>query len=300
MNNEETIRITIMAGILAIFFGIKQTITEETFEIINVKLSLKFVSNIFFDFLLWMYIVYFLVLALNYGFNNRIKIKYEGFIFDFITTSTIVLIFITLSLLGIIKSVVAFPEYIQAGWKTNFLILASAVLATIFFLRNMSNYFKKLTGLINPDNKMKESRGSLGFWGWVVIVSSVILLIFFLFNGKYSFALSFGLTMVLFIILIRVLRINLREEDYKIAEKKIELNKLRLSKYETLSVSLISIGVGVFSAGYGSGNLFENVNTWIGMGMIIVGILIERFHVETRYKILEEYYEKNEKEKIKR
>lgn len=33
--------------------------------------------------------------------------------------------------------------------------------------------------------------------------------------------------------------------------------------------------------------------------MIIVGIIIEKFHVETRYKILEDYYEKTEKEKIK-
>lgn len=104
--------------------------------------------------------------------------------------------------------------------------------------------------------------------------------------------------MFLFIILIWILRIEPNKEDYQKLGKKIELNKLRLSKYQTLSITLISLGGGVFLAGQTSGDTF-GTNTWIGILAVVIGVAILKFHVDTRYKILEDYYEKHEEEKIK-
>jgi len=307
VDHKEGLRIAIMAGILAIFFGIHQAIPKGSFDTITMDFALKFLSINFFQILLVVYIFYFLILALNYGYNNAIKPKWDKFLFDFIITLTIIVIFLTLSIVGTIKLVIAFPNYIQAGWKTNTLIYGSIILSASFFLINMKGYPKKLMNSLPKRNikkekkstqNMKNKTSSLGCWGWILVITSIILFVFFLLAGKYNVAISFGITMFLFITLILALRINLREEDYKRAERKIELNKLRLQKYETLSVALISIGIGIFLAGQTTGDVL-GINTWIGLGMIITGILIEKFHVETRYKILEEHYEKNEKEKIK-
>lgn len=103
--------------------------------------------------------------------------------------------------------------------------------------------------------------------------------------------------MILFIILIWALRIENIKEDYDKIEGKKELCKLRLAKYQNLSIALISIGVGIFLAGQ---SLQDKLNstTWIGLVMIIVGILIETFHVRTRYAVLESYYDKVEKNKL--
>ncbi len=172
----------------------------------------------------------------------------------------------------------------------------------------MKHYREKLAELfvikkIKKDksnlNNMKKHKFNLSWWEWLLIIFSIILEIFIISKGKYDFALSSGITMFLIIILVRVLKIDLKEKDYEKTEKKIELNKLRLSKYETLSISLISIGVGIFVAGQTSLGNISNINTWSGLGMVIVGILIEKFHVQTRYKVLEDFYEKTEKEKIK-
>ena len=141
--HKETIHIAIMAGILAIFFGIKQIISKETFEGISMEFALNFLSINFFQLLLWIYIIYFLIIALNYGHKNLIKPKWEGFLFDFIITATTIVIFLTFSIVGTLKLVIIFPEYIQPGWKTNFLIYGSIFLASIFFIKNMSYYYKK-------------------------------------------------------------------------------------------------------------------------------------------------------------
>ena len=307
-NNEqqETIRIAILAGILAIFFGIYQSISKETFDVIDMNFALKFLSINFFQILLVIYLIYFLILALNYGYKNIIKPKWTKFLFDLIITLTVIVVFLTFSIVGTIKLVILFPNYIQAGWKTNFLIYGSIFLSAIFFIWNMLDYSKRFGDNSTINNKnggnksipMNKQKSSMGFWGWVLILTSIILFVFFLIKGNYTFAISFGVTMFLFIILIWALRIDLKEEDYKRVGKKVELNKLRLSKYQTLSVSLISIGVGIFVAGQTTGKPF-GVNSWIGLGMIVVGILIEKIHVESRYKVLEDYYEKHEKEKIK-
>lgn len=183
-------------------------------------------------------------------------------------------------------------------WATTLVIL----FLLFFFLLWLFIVFvpkKKALKRVESSSTNNMKKGNLGLFGWILIITSIILLIFFLSQGKYNFALSFAITMFLFITLMWTLRLNLNEEDYNKVERKIELNKLRLHKYETLSIALISIGVGIFVAGLYSGNIIENMNTWISLGMIIVGVLIEKFHVETRYKILEDFYEKNEKEKIR-
>lgn len=167
--NKEITRITIMAAIVAFFFGIKQAIPDKTFEIITMEFSLKFLSNIFFQLLLWMYLVYFFVLALNYGYKNRIYPLGRKFLFDFIITMTIIITFLTFSIIGVIQLVIKFPQFIQPGWKTNFLLLGSVLISAIFFLNNMSHYIKKATYLIQkrlnkvraPNIEMKESRGKI-------------------------------------------------------------------------------------------------------------------------------------------
>lgn len=103
--------------------------------------------------------------------------------------------------------------------------------------------------------------------------------------------------MILFIILIWALRIENIKEDYDKIEGKEELCKLRLSKYQNLSIALISMGVGIFLAGQSFQDKLNSI-TWVGLIMIIVGVLIETFHVRTRYDILESYYDKVEKNKL--
>ena len=131
-----------MAGIYAIFFGISQAISKQTFDVINMEFALKFLSINFFQILLIIYLVYFLILALNYGYKNLIKPKWIEFLFDIIITLTIVVIFLTFAILGTIQLVIS--GYIQAGWETNILIYGSVILASLFFIKNMSYYFKKI------------------------------------------------------------------------------------------------------------------------------------------------------------
>jgi hypothetical protein len=156
MDKQETMRITIMAGILAIFFGIKQSIIEQTFKEINMEFSLKFLSDIFFQLLLVIYLFYFLILALNYGHKNLIKPKWVGFLFDLIVTATIVIIFITLSIMGLIQLMVSFPQYIQAGWKTNLIIVGIIVLSAIFFSKNLKYYPEKLVECLSNKRKNRK------------------------------------------------------------------------------------------------------------------------------------------------
>jgi hypothetical protein len=145
MENKETFRVTILAGILAIFFGIKQAIPQATFDTITLDFSLKFLANIFFQILLWIYILYFLILALNYGDKNKIKFKWIGALYDFIISLTVLVIFLTLALIGIILLVMHFPSYVQAGWKTNLLFLIVFIIGAVFLTKNLSYYRNKLT-----------------------------------------------------------------------------------------------------------------------------------------------------------
>lgn len=156
VKNQETIRITILAVILAIFFGIKQGILQEKFDVINMDFALKFLSINFFQLLLLFYLFYFLILALNYGYKNLIKPKWQGFIFDFIITFTIIVIFLSLAIMGTIQLVIFYPDYIQAGWKTNLLISLSIVLTTIFFCWNLKEYFKKIKKPFKREKLMKK------------------------------------------------------------------------------------------------------------------------------------------------
>jgi hypothetical protein len=188
-------------------------------------------------------------------------------------------------------------------YLTVFVLLWIGLTSFKLAVEEMENKKSKPLVKKKESSKIEEKEGegknnNMGFWGWILIICSVALVIFLIINKSYYQALSFGTIMTLIIVLMWATGISLKEEDYKKTEKKVELNKLRLSKYETLSVALISIGIGFALSGINSGDYY-NINTVSGLGMVIIGVLIEKFHVETRYKVLEDYYEKHEKEKIK-
>jgi len=144
MMEIETTRMTILAGILAIFFGIRQSIPETTFEVISMEFSLKFLSTMFFQILLWVYLIYFLILALRHGHKNLVKPKWTGFLFDIIVTMTTMVCFLTVSVLGTIQLVTLFPQHIQAGWKTGILLIGLLFIAAIWAAYNLRTYLRDL------------------------------------------------------------------------------------------------------------------------------------------------------------
>jgi len=140
--NKETARIALMAAILAIFFGISQSIPQETFDTINMPFALKLLSTNFFAILLWLYLFYFLILSLSYGYKNSIKPKIVKILFDLIITLTIITAFLTFIMVVVIKLVILFPQYIQPGWKTNLIIYCAIILSAAFFVINLFPHFK--------------------------------------------------------------------------------------------------------------------------------------------------------------
>ena len=115
--------------------------------------------------------------------------------------------------------------------------------------------------------------------------------------GLFLIVLFFIFFFIFWLIFVFVPRSKELKEDYDKIEGKEELCKLRLSKYQNLSIALISMGVGIFLAGQSFQDKLNSI-TWVGLIMIIVGVLIETFHVRTRYDILESYYDKVEKNKL--
>lgn len=145
MDNKETTRIAIMTLILAIFFGIKQSIPlDKTFETITMGLTLKVISEVFFSIIFIIFIFYLLSLALFFGYKNKFKPKIFEFLYDLAITLTIILFFLAFVIIGVILLVMKFPNYVKPGLTTNLILGISILLVTIFFSKNLSSYAHKI------------------------------------------------------------------------------------------------------------------------------------------------------------
>lgn len=145
MKKEEPIRIAIMALILAVFLGIKQSIPKDkTFEFITMELTLKVISNVFFSVVLIIFIFYLLSLALFFGYKNGFKPKIFGFLHDLAITLTIAIVFLGFAITSVIWLVINFPDYIKPGLTTNLILGISILLATILSYKNLSAYIDEI------------------------------------------------------------------------------------------------------------------------------------------------------------
>jgi len=143
--NKETIRLMIMTLILAIFFGIKQSIPyDKTFEFITIELTLKVISDVFFSTVLIIFILYLLSLALFFGYKNRFKPKIFEFLYDLAITLTIIIVLLAFAIIGVILLVMNFPNYVRPGLTTNLILGISILLVAIFFSKNLSIYIQNI------------------------------------------------------------------------------------------------------------------------------------------------------------
>ncbi|MEK6757511.1 MAG: hypothetical protein AABX88_00130 [Nanoarchaeota archaeon] len=140
--DNETTRIAIIALILAIFFGIKQSIpSEKTFDFITIEVPLKVMSSIFFQIVLILVVIYTIILALNFGHNNKVKPNISGIFYDLIITLTAIIIFLTLSFVGLIWLIGNFPNCISPGLLTNGIVWVLILMCGVFFHKNLKNYW---------------------------------------------------------------------------------------------------------------------------------------------------------------
>jgi len=103
-NNKVIERISVLAVLTAILFGILQYIPKDkTYEIVIVETGLKVISIGFFEIILPLVIIYIVLIAASLSHGNLKKIipkKWIGIIYDWVVLLFIIsIIFVTLFLL---------------------------------------------------------------------------------------------------------------------------------------------------------------------------------------------------------
>ena len=93
-------RVSVIALILAIFFGILQYIPQDkTYDLFIIETALKVISITFFQIVLFFFLIYFILLAINlgYGMENIIPEKLLG---RFYNISVLIIFFIIFMVIG--------------------------------------------------------------------------------------------------------------------------------------------------------------------------------------------------------
>jgi len=162
----------------------------------------------------------------------------------------------------------------------------------IFFLFTYLYQWIEIKDTGRGPNLIFSKLRRLGIVFWVMLILAIIISIYLISNGMFLEAVRVFITMILFMCLIRVVRLNYTPRELKkISETESkDLSELRLNKYQTFSIAAISLGTGIFLYGFNSGKIVNYTSTWIGILMIIAGIFVLIKQVDVRYKILEDKY----------
>lgn len=155
---HETIRLTIVAILFAIVFGIKQM--DLKYDKISTKMSLDVISKSFIDLSMGIFIVYILGVALKYGYKSKLKFNY-GFFYDFGVTTTILIVAWTVVLLSAIYVGSMFKD-IYAVIIIVYLVSGLVFMISLkFIFKNLAAYFKNFEIFI--DEKIKKIKNRI--WG---------------------------------------------------------------------------------------------------------------------------------------
>ncbi len=131
----------------------------------------------------------------------------------------------------------------------------------------------------------------IGFWDWTIIVSCILLDFALIYFKLYLLAINLTITAGLLLAISYVSKIEINKEKLPKFEKGKEFLKLRLQKYQTYSIILISLGFGLMISSIDDAfNQNQFTLLWLSLLMFIAGFLIETNQVKPRYKILGNYY----------
>lgn len=134
MENKDLQRISVIALILAIFFGILQYIPQEkTYDSFILETALKVISNTFFSLVLILFLIYIILIAINLGYDmeNIVPTKFIKAFYNFSILITFFIIIFTIGF-GLLINLIGIISFLTPKLASGILIIFFAFIVICF------------------------------------------------------------------------------------------------------------------------------------------------------------------------